>query len=82
MHLTTFKLREDFQSSPAVFVFGTEHRKGDQHLVGMEPGIVASEIIDLRLLNGFDHVLRNELQVVVDAGQVFRGIEDQGGAGS
>ena len=54
--------------------------EGHQHLIGVKPGIAASQILDLGLLDGLNHALRDELHLMVDAGQMFGHIEQEGGA--
>ena len=79
MGLTTTQFGEHGKSAPTVDVVLREDTQCHQHLVGVQTGVLASQVFGLRLLYGFDEVLRYEFQPVVDACQVFRGVEQQGG---
>ena len=80
MSLAAFELRQCFESLAAVVVVGAEHRKSHEYLVGVQSRVAASQIARLRVLDRFDHVLRYELDLMVDAGKMFEGVEQQGGA--
>ena len=82
VNLTTFEERQAGKRLGAVLVPQTEHGESHEHFVGVKTWVVAVEVGDLGLLNGFDHLLRNEADAVVDACQMLGGIEDEGGAGA
>lgn len=48
----------------------------------MQPGITGAEIRGLGFLDRFDELLGDELDAVVDAGQVLYGVENQRGTGA
>ena len=48
----------------------------------MQARIVATEKVELHMLDRLYHFLRYELYGVVDTGEVLHGIEDQRGAGA
>lgn len=81
VYLTSAKLRELRQSEAAVFIGLGHDGKGHEHFVGMQAGVVASEVLHFRGLDRLDHCLRDELHAVVNARKVLDGIEDKGGAG-
>jgi len=80
--LAAVEFRKTFKGLAAVFVEEREHRNGDEDLVRMEAGIMAVEIADLGLLDGLDHILGDELYLVVYAGEMLCGIENQRGGGA
>ena len=58
---------EAVESAAAVVVEEAEDGEGDEHLVGVQAGIAAVEHGYVGVLDGFDHLLRDELHLVVDA---------------
>ena len=44
----------------------------------MQTGVVTAEVVDFGVLYGFGELLGGEFDVVVDAGEVFDGVEDEG----
>ena len=77
VYLTAFQLRQLLQCMPAVFIVLRKHAEGNEHLVGMQTGIVASKVFYLCLLYRFNHALRDELYLVADASQVLCGVEEE-----
>ena len=45
----------------------------------MQTGVLGTEILGLGLLHGLDQTLGDQFGLVVDAGQILGGIEQQGG---
>ena len=75
MNLTIAQLWQLLQSLPTIVVMSREYTKGDQHLVSMQTWILAAQILNLCLLDGLDEALRDEFDLVIDACQIFGGIE-------
>ena len=82
MGLKSVELRQHGQRATAVDVLGGEHGERHEHLVGVQAGIVSAQIVHLGLLNGLDEVLREQLLLVADAGQIFHRVEQQRSAGA
>ena len=82
VHLAAVEEREAVEGAATVVVEEAQYRQGDQHFVGVQAGVAAVEHGDLGVLDGFDHFLRDEFHLVVDAGQVFECVEQQGGTGA
>ena len=78
MHLTAVELRQRLQGGTAFFVLEAKHGEGDQHLVGMQPGVVAVQQLCLGTLYGFDILLWYQFHTVVYSCQMLGGIEQQG----
>ena len=57
-----------------------EDRQGNEHLVGVEARIDRLQVVGLGVLYWFDHYLRNEFYLMVDACEVFYCIEQECGA--
>ena len=53
------------------------HRKGNQHLVGVKPGVRISQMLDLQMLNGREDHGGNEIHIVADVGKRFERIEQR-----
>ena len=79
MYLAVAQLRQLLQCLAAILIVLRQHTQGYQHLVSMQTWILGTQVFGLRLLYWFDEALRNELCLVVDACQVFGGIQQQGG---
>ena len=82
MHLAALQLRQTLQGTATVVIIQTQHRERHQHLIGVEPWIIAVQQGDLGLLYGLYHLLRDEFDAVINAGQMLGRIQDQGGAGA
>jgi hypothetical protein len=77
VNLTAAELRELLKGAAAVVVGLREYAECHEDFIGMKARIVTSEIFHLGLLYGFNHSLRDELDIVVNACKVFGGIEDK-----
>ena len=82
VHLATVEEWEAVEGAAAVVVEEAEDGEGDEHLVGVEARVAAVQHVDLGVLDGLYHLLRDELDAVVDAGEVLKGVEQQCGAGA
>ena len=80
VHLTAAQTGKHLQGAAAALVAVGEHRQGHQHFIGVEARVVPFEVDCFCVLNRFDHLLRDQFQAVVDAGQMLYGVENQGGA--
>lgn len=80
MDLTIAQFRQLLKRLTAILVVSGEYAEGHEHLVGMQTGILATQIIDLCLLYRLNETLRNELGLVVNAGEIFHGIDQERGA--
>ena len=56
--------------------------KREQDLVGVQTGVLAAQIVGLEGLDGLDGGGRNEVKLLVDAGQLFQRVEQSGGSGT
>ena len=75
LDLTAIQLRQGVEGTAAVLVVLRQHGQRYQHLIGVQTRVVAMEHRGLHALDRHNHILRNQLEGVVDAGQVLRGIE-------
>ena len=66
------------EGTTAVLVLSAQHRECHEHFVGMEARIVSAQVLYLGALDGLDKVLRDALQLVVDARQMLGGVEQEG----
>ena len=82
MNLATIELGELLKCAAAIFISGAQERERYKHFVGVEARITPVKERHLRVLNRFDHGLRDELYLVWNACKVLRGIEDEGSARS
>ena len=82
VHLAAVEQGQAVEGATAVVVQQAQYREGDQHLVGVQARVAAVQHVDLGVLDGLYHLLRDELDAVVDAGEVLEGVEQQGGAGT
>ena len=55
--------------------------QGDEHLVGMEAGVVMPQVLDFHVADGSDDGGRQQVQILVNAPQKLDGIEQHGGGG-
>lgn len=82
VHLTSAKLREDFEGPAAVFVIAREDGEGYEDFVGVQARVVAVQVFGLGVLYRLYEGLWDELEVVVDAGEVLDGVEEERGTGA
>ena len=78
MNLTATQLWKLLESLATVFVVLGQYREGYEHFVGMQTRVVASEVVDLGVLDRLNHGLWDELCLVVDAGKMLGDVEKQG----
>lgn len=74
MDLAASELWKLFQGCSGILVRGGAGGQCDEDLIGVEPGIGASKIPDLQLLDGRNGFGRDEIQVMVNAAQFLDGI--------
>ena len=55
--------------------------QGDEHLVRVQAGIVVAQVPELHIADGCDDGGRQQIQLLVDAGQELDGVEQRGGGG-
>ena len=79
MHLTAGKLRKLGQCPAALVIRNAQQRKRHQHLIGMQPRIMSVKISNLRLLDRLDHITRQKLYIMVNAGQMLDSVQYQCG---
>ena len=53
----------------------TRHRQGDQHLVGVQPGIAAAQVHRFEGLDWFDGLHRQQMHLTINAGKIFQSIQ-------
>ena len=57
-------------------------RQRDQQLVGVQARVVVAEMLDLEVLDRLDDARRDQLELLVDARELFQGVEQAGGGGA
>ena len=82
MHLAAIQLWQGGKGVAAIFVVEAQHGEGDTYLIGMQARIIATQQRHFHPLDGLDHLLRNQLDIMVDMGQMLGGIQQQSGAGA
>ena len=82
VHLGAGQLGELVEGHLALLVHQAEDGDRDQDFVGVQARVVAVQVVDFGLLDGGDHHLGDELDVVGDAREVLQGVEQQGRAGT
>ena len=82
VHVAALEVGQLVQSSLGVFVLQDGAGQGDQNLVGVEAGILAAEIGGLQLLDRLNGPGRHQLDFLVDARQLFQGVEQGRGSGA
>ena len=82
MHLAALQLGQLGQGQLGGHASGGAHGQGDQHLVRVETGVVAAQILHLQLLDGLDGMGRDHMLLMVDAGQLLQGVQKQSGGGA
>ena len=79
VYLTVAQAGQLLEGAAALLIVVGEHAEGHQHLVGVQAWVPGAQVFCLRLLNGLDEALRDELGLMVDACQVLGDIEQQCG---
>lgn len=77
MNLTAAQFRKLRNGIAAIVIVNAQHRERNQYLVSMQSGIVTAEHIHLCSLDGLNHLCRDEIDMVVYAGEIFGGIQKQ-----
>ena len=81
MGLALPKLGELVQRPPGQGIGGGADGQSDEGLIGVEPGIRASQMLDLHGLDGLDGLPGDEVVLMADPGQALEGVEERGGGG-
>ena len=55
-----------------VFIFGDRAGQGDQNLIGVQARVPAAEVVRLERLDRFDGAGGDQIDLLIDAGQLFR----------
>ena len=58
------------------------HRKSDKDLVGVEPGVVRAEVLNLQLLDRLDYRRVDDIDLFRDFRERFESVEQHCGTGS
>ena len=58
-----------------VFIFGDRTGQGDQNLVGVQARVPAAEVVRLERLDRFDGAGRDQISLLIDAGQLFQSVQ-------
>ena len=75
MGLALPKLGELVQRPPGQGIGGGADGQSDEGLIGVEPGIRASQMLDLHGLDGLDGLPGDEVVLMADPGQALEGVE-------
>ena len=78
MHLAATQFGELFKSLAAVLIVLRKHRDGHKHFISVKTWVVTTQIFNLGLLDGFNHTLRDELDIVINAFRVWEQAEEYG----
>jgi hypothetical protein len=77
MHLTTIEQWQALKRLTTVLIRLTENSQSDKHLIRMQTRIVTMQHRGLHPLDRLNHLLRDQLQAMLNTSQVFNGIEDE-----
>lgn len=80
MGLAAIELGQFLKGATAVLVVGGDYREGHEHFVSVKARVDAAQIGGLGVLDRLDHILGDEFDGVLDAGEVLDGVEYQRGA--
>ena len=80
MHIAALELGELLQSDSSRLILGGRAGQRDQDLIGVQAGIPAAKVVGLEGLDGLDGGGRNEVKLLVDAGQLLEGIQQGRGS--
>ena len=50
-------------------------RQGDEDFVGMEPWIIAAEMLRFQLLNRFNNNRGDQVHLMIDSAELFQGVQ-------
>ena len=77
VNLTASQSRQLFQRFAAALVTLRDHAECHQYFIGVKSGVAGSQIFCLCFLDGFDKALRDEFRLMVNACQVFGGVQQE-----
>ena len=77
MHLAAAELFQLVEGGFGVCVAGGADRQSDKRLIGVEAGVAAAEVVDLKILDGLDDLGGHKQHLVVDAAEMLQSIEQQ-----
>ena len=69
MHIAALQVGELLEGGCSSGILRSRAGQGDQDLVGVQTGVLAAQIVGLEGLDGLDGGGRNEVKLLVDAGQ-------------
>ena len=75
MHVAALELGELLQSDSSRLILGGRAGQRDQDLIGVQAGIPAAEVVGLEGLDGLDGAGGDQVDLMVDAGQLLEGVE-------
>ena len=82
MHIAALQVGELLEGCSSSGILRGRAGQGNQDLVGVQAGVLAAQIVGLEGLDGLDGGGRNEVELLVDAGQLFQRVEQSGGSGT
>ena len=74
VHITALELGELLQSDSSRLILGGRAGQRDQDLIGVQAGIPAAEVVGLEGLDGLDGAGGDQVDLMVDAGQLLEGV--------
>ena len=77
MHLASPEIRQLLQRTGAMLIRVAQDRERHQYLIRVQAWVLTPLIGNLRFLDGFDHALRNQLDIVVNPRQILGHIQQQ-----
>ena len=75
VHVAALELGELLQSDSSRLILGGRAGQRDQDLIGVQAGIPAAEVVGLEGLDGLDGAGGDQVDLMVDAGQLLEGVE-------
>ena len=78
VHVAALELGELLQSDSSRLILGGRAGQRDQDLIGVQAGIPAAEVVGLEGLDGLDGAGGDQVDLMVDAGQLLESIEQSG----
>ena len=82
VHIAALQVGELLEGGCSSGILRGRAGQGNQDLVGVQTGVLAAQIVGLEGLDGLDGGSRNEVKLLVDAGQFFQRVEQSGGSGT